>query len=527
MGLLDEDAICLFQVAPYNRVATLTSSLDFKGRRMGESSNLKTSKELLKILNRIWSLEEQHASSISVVKTQKMELDLSRARVKELLREKQMNRREMEDLMKHMTEDKLVRKNSKENHGIKAALQSVQEELEDERSLRKHSESLHRKLARELSDVKSSFSCSLRELERERKARILLENLCDEFAKGIRAYEQEVRSHRRLKAEKGQVGGGHSVDRLILHISEAWLDERMQMKLAEAGNDLDERNSIVDKLGFDIESFLHARRSTDSKKYSNSPKDLKEIYPCRHSLDSFPLKEFSSAPRNMADEDSTGTKIFSQKMASGGKASSRLQKSNTIEVHQEEKGSRNSMRKQVESEEFTEACELAKDTSRRSVSCDDSENWFVEKKLSEMRGDNNTCALNDPAISTVCEATQGMAESNQPGTEGMSLSHWRDNLVGNSSLSSEGDKVHPECICREESCVTGNVSHGVEQWKSKSSVPELYKSESFSKLARGVKENTLMAKLLEARLEGQKCRAKTCKSSVGSSKQVSGEKIEM
>ncbi|RDX71952.1 hypothetical protein CR513_48630, partial [Mucuna pruriens] len=447
------------EVAPYKYAGTPTSSVELKGR-IGESSyNLKTSTELLKVLNRIWSLEEQQTSNITVVKTLKSELDHSQARIKELLREKQMNRQEMEDLIKEMTVDKLIRKN-KEHDRIKAAVQSIKEELEDERRLRQHSENLHRKLAREISEVKSSFSGCLRNLERERKARILLENLCDEFAKGIRDYEQEVHSLR-WSSEKGQVKGNNSLDRLILHISEAWLDERMQMKLAQSDSDLIERSSIVDKLGFDIETFLHARRSVDLKKYGySSPKELKEIHPCQHSLDSFPLKDAGSAPQNMTQEDSIDT---SKRAAGEGlhKFSSRWHSN------------------------------MDRNTSYDSESC------FVERKSSEME-----------------EAKHDPHESDRPWILRMNSSHRPDNLVGNSSLSSEGDKVYPESICKEDSCVHSVVTANgspVRLWKSKLTVSD-FDSESSTKLPKGVKENTLMAKLLEARLEGQKSRSRASKS---------------
>ncbi|TKY64014.1 hypothetical protein E2542_SST13904 [Spatholobus suberectus] len=461
------------EVAPYKCAATPTSSIDFKGRIRESSYNLKTSTELLKVLNRIWSLEEQQASNLSVVKTLKTELDCSQARMKELLQEKQMNRQEMENLIKQMTVDKLIRKN-KEHGRIKAAVQSIKEELEDERRLWQHSENLHRKLARELSEVKSSFSGCLRNLERERKARILLENLCDQFAKGIRDYEQEVHSLRRSSEKgQGQVKGNNSLDRLILHISEAWLDERVQMKLAQSDSDLIERNSIVDKLGFDIETFLHARQSVDLKKYGySSPKELKEIHPCQHSLDSFPLKEAGSAPQNMAQEDSIDTDYFEPKRAAGEglrKFSSRLQAN-----------------------------------MDRNTSYDDDESCFVERKSSEV-GEDGT-VLNE-------EAKYDPQESYRTWILRMNSSHRPDTLVGNSSLSSEGDKVYPESICKEDSqsAVTANGSP-VKLWKSKLTDSNFDKAESSTKLPKGVKENTLMAKLLEARLEAQKSRARATKS---------------
>ena len=86
-------------------------------------------------------------------------------------------------------------------------------------------------LARELSEVKSSFSNALKELEKERKSRELLEDLCDEFAKGIRDYQQEV--HALKQKSNSDWAGRADHDLLILHFFESWLDERMQTKLVE------------------------------------------------------------------------------------------------------------------------------------------------------------------------------------------------------------------------------------------------------------------------------------------------------
>ncbi|KAL5062360.1 hypothetical protein RYX36_024097 [Vicia faba] len=391
-----------------------------------------TSARLLNVLNRIWSLEEQQASNISVVKALKMELDCARTRMKELVWEKQANAREMEKLMKKMTMEKFIRM-TKERDRVNAAVQSIHEELEDERALRKDSESLQWKLARELSEVKFSFSGCLRNLERERKARILLENLCGEFAKGIKSYEQEIRCLRR-DSEYFEVKE-NSVDRLVLHISEAWLDERAQMKLAQRGSDLIERFSIVDKLGFDIETFLHAKRCVDLRKYGySSPKELKEIHP----MDSLPLQDAASGPQNMDQEDSIGNDWFEPKeivTAEGlRKLGSRPQRNNDTVLHRENKGKKSSIKKEVMSKEITE--------ERNMSRYDNNTSCLLEKKSSEMKEDN------------------------------------------------------------------------IKLWKSKLIASDFGETEAIfsTKMPKRVKENTLMAKLLEARLERQKSRSKGGKS---------------
>ncbi|KAL6311551.1 hypothetical protein AAG906_005183 [Vitis piasezkii] len=490
------------EVAHYNPAVTPTSSLDFKGR-IGESSyNLKTSTELLKVLNRIWSLEEQHASTISLVKALKMELDHSRARIKELLQEKQTERQEMDDLMKQVAEDKLIRK-TKEQDRIKAAVQSVRDELEDERKLRKRSETLHRKLARELSEVKSSFSNALRELEREKKARILLEDLCDEFAKGIREYEQEVRSLKH-KPEKDRVARENS-DRLVLHISEAWLDERMQMKLAEARCDVAEKNTIVDKLSFEIETFLRAKQSVTSRRddYS-SPSEQKESRYC---------------PQNAEDEEDSSdndSHCFELNKGSGAKQSNGSCKKhvgNSAEGHAEDTVKSYPTKKKSGSQEITKGRKPSglrtqfEEYMARTMSCNGNKTQLVDSEQGEMGGDDSV-EINNSQKFEPNEATQeSMPEkkNKRAGARGVNLNHVLDNLIRNHSSHWKEDAGN-------QSVPMGHASP-IQQWMSKLTSPDLEISESSSKWPRGSRENSLKAKLLEARLEGQHFRAKASKGS--------------
>lgn len=514
-----------FEVVPYNPVVTPTKSLDLNGR-MGESSySLKTSTELLKVINRIWSLEEHHASNILLVKALKMELYLSQARIKELLEEKHLERHEMDDLMMQVTEEKIVRKNKAQDR-IQAAVESVRDELEDERKLRKHSESLHRKLAQELSELNSSFYNALRELERERKARILLENLCDEFAKGIREYEQEVRSLKH-KTVKGSVGR-ENPDRLILHISEAWLDERMQMKLAEARNDLAEKKTIVDKIGFDIETFLQAKRSIKSRKNGNfSLVELKKICSHKPSLESFPLNEPVSATQNAADEADSSTdgdshcfKPNKQTDGKQSKGSCKRNSDNAVESHQNKIVKSNFIRKNFGLWEIDEVCNPSSlqgqfnEHMAKAMPCNGN-NEFPGRQQGEMGGEKQD-VINYPEKFGMCEATEGLHERHgkRVGACGLNTGNRPDNLIRSHSLPLEDDKIHPQSNCKEDSCVrsmlTGNANP-VQQWMSKLTTPDVEKSESTLRWPRGLKENTLLAKLLEARLEAQLSRSKASK----------------
>ncbi|KAL7121485.1 hypothetical protein ACP275_02G184900 [Erythranthe tilingii] len=255
------------EVAPHRPAISPNSSLPSTSK-FGESSHsLKTSTELLKVLNRIWSLEEKHALDMSLVKTLRNELDQSHARIQELLQDKKTELNKIDTLTKQVSEYK------------------------SELKLKRNSEKRHKKLTTELLEIKSLFSNALTELEQERKARTLIEDLCDEFAKGIREYEQELRltKHKSSKDKIPRKGN----DRLVLHISEAWLDERAQMKLAGT-RDVLEKQSSLDKLIVEIEAFLQVKQSSKSDILSRS-------------LESMHLNEPASAPWKGNEEDDSAS----------------------------------------------------------------------------------------------------------------------------------------------------------------------------------------------------------------------------
>uniref|UniRef100_M4EFX0 Uncharacterized protein n=1 Tax=Brassica campestris TaxID=3711 RepID=M4EFX0_BRACM len=279
------------EVAPYKGAITPGSSLDLHGRRRaGEPNynNLKTSTELLKVLNRIWTLEEQHSANISLIKALKSELAHARARIKELLRCQQADRREMDDLVKQLAEEKLS-KDTKERDRLSSAVQ----QLEEERKLRRRSESLQRKLARELSEVKSTLSHCVDEMERGSKSKKMLERLCDEFARGIKSYEREVHGLKQ-KVDKSWEGWGEE-DQMVLCIAETWLDERIQS--AEVG-------SVLEKLALEIEAFLESKQKLSGNEV---PKNR------RSSLESAPFNAMSAPIQEVDSQEEEDSNCFELK----------------------------------------------------------------------------------------------------------------------------------------------------------------------------------------------------------------------
>ncbi|CAJ1927531.1 unnamed protein product [Sphenostylis stenocarpa] len=500
------------EMTPYNPGATPSGSLEFKGRIGEPHYSLKTSTELLKVLNRIWSLEEQHASNISLIKALKSELDHARIRIKELLRDRQADRHEMDDLMKQIAEDKLVRK-SKEQDRLHAAVQSVRDELEDERKLRKRSESIHRKLARDLSEVKSSLTTALTELDQERTRRKLLEDLCDEFARGINEYEREVHTLNH-KSDKDWVQRADN-DRLILHISESWLDERMQMQVEAAQNGFMDK-SIVDKLSLEIETFLKAKqnsRSTENIAVRNR----------RNSLESVPLNDAVSAPQVVGDDESDSNCFELNKPSNKGSS----------KVHEEEPADKNfeetSKTKHTKKKSIPREGLKHRSPSSLQVKFEEQMAWTMSsnshKKSQSIDADQGKTTDIKPVEGTISDKCEHFEIKEDDDSErkinptelhSSSKSHIIDNLIRGQLMASEGGNTHVENNYGEASCSNAgwrNQASPVKQWMAKLSSQDQDILEA-SKVPSGSKENnTLKAKLLEVRSKGQRSRLKALKGS--------------
>ncbi|CAI9755492.1 unnamed protein product [Fraxinus pennsylvanica] len=491
------------EITPYNPAVTPTSSIDLKGRFGETSQSLKTSTELLKVLNRIWTLEEQHVSNMSLVRALKKELDNARSRIKELVREQQTERLEMDDLMKQIKEDTIIRKN-KEQDRINAAILSLREELENERKLRKRSESLHRKLARELFEVKTTLASTSKELEKEKKSSKLLEDLCDEFAWGIRDYEQELHGVRQ-KYDKDWTERADQ-DRLILHVSESWLDERMQMKL-EPDSALGEKKLIVEKLSSEIEAFLRAR----SGNKTNGNLGQRDPNIRRNSLESIPLNAAVSAPRDEDDEDdSAGSDSNCFELAKPSESKLKSLENEYEENHYDETLKEKPAKTKIGSSERT------KGLSPSSLQVKFEEQ--MARALSDQVEDTEPTKIRqgnpvEISISQKSEKREAAEENSSrrknkyEGETELNSNYMIDNLIRNHYLLSESGKLQPDNDTGQASIWRSHASP-VRRWTATLPSHDLGISESSLKLPPDSKEHTLKAKLLEARTRAQRSRSR-------------------
>ncbi|KAF8088859.1 hypothetical protein N665_0528s0017 [Sinapis alba] len=240
-----------------SRAETPTGSTVGVKTRLKDCSNaLTTSKELLKIINRMWGQEDRPSSSMSLVSALHSELERARLQVNEVIREHKPENNDVSYLIKRFAEDKAAWK-SHEQEVVEAAIESVAGELEVERKLRRRFESLNKKLGKELSDTKSALMKAVKEIENEKRARVMVEKVCDELARDISEDKAEVEE---LKRESFKVKEEVEKEREMLQLADALREERVQMKLSEAKHQLEEKNAAVDKLRNQLQTYLKAKR---------------------------------------------------------------------------------------------------------------------------------------------------------------------------------------------------------------------------------------------------------------------------
>ncbi|XP_062112661.1 uncharacterized protein At5g41620 [Humulus lupulus] len=269
-GLDSHSNASLMEVETRSRAQTPTASTGGVKTRLKDVSNaLMTSKELLKIINRIWGHEDRPSSSMSLISALHAELERARLQVNQLIQEQRSDQNEINYIMKCFAEEKAAWKN-KEQEMVEAAIESVVGELEVERKLRRRSESLNKKLGKELSETKSSLLKAVRELETEKRAREIMEQVCDELARDI---DEDKAEAEELKRESAKVCEEVEKEREMMQLADMLREERVHMKLSEAKHQLEEKNAAVDKLRNQLEVFLGTKRSKEKGHGTTYPND--------------------------------------------------------------------------------------------------------------------------------------------------------------------------------------------------------------------------------------------------------------
>ncbi|CAI9097661.1 OLC1v1034128C2 [Oldenlandia corymbosa var. corymbosa] len=267
----------LMEIENRSRAQTPSGSVVGARNRLKDVSNaLTTSKELLKIINRIWANADQPSSSMSLVSALHAELERARLQVNQLIHEQRTDQNEISYIMKCFAEEKAAWK-TKERQAVETAVDNIAGELEVERKLRRRFESLNKKLGLELAETKASFLKAVKELESERRTREVMEQVCDELARDAGEDKAEAED---LKRDTERVREEVEKEREMLHLADMVHEERAQMKLSGAKHHFQEKHTAVDKLRRQIEAFLGKKRSKEKRSKSRNLGSDEEVAAC-------------------------------------------------------------------------------------------------------------------------------------------------------------------------------------------------------------------------------------------------------
>lgn len=244
-----------------------------KTRLKDVSNALVTSKELLKIINRVWGHEDRPSTSMSLISALHAELERARLQVNQLIQDQRSDQSEITYLIKCFAEEKAAWE-SKEHQAVEAAIEAIAGELEVERKLRSRMESLNKKLGRELADTKATLFKAVKELESEKRARERVKQVCDELATDVSKDEVQLEE---LKRESVKIRKEAEEERELMQLADALQEERAQMKLSEAKHQIEEKDTAVDKLRNQLETFLGTKRVKERGRSSVSHPSDKEI----------------------------------------------------------------------------------------------------------------------------------------------------------------------------------------------------------------------------------------------------------
>ncbi|KAL5215255.1 hypothetical protein ABZP36_004407 [Zizania latifolia] len=195
--------------------------------------------------------EQQDATYVANLQ---MELQQARDRVSELETERRAAKKKLDHLFKKLAEEKASWR-SREHEKVRAILEDMKADLDNEKKNRRRQEMINLKLVNELKEAKMSAKELLQEYDNERNARELTEEVCNELAREVEEDKAEIEA---LKQDSLKLREEVDEERKMLQMAEVWREERVQMKLVDAKLTLDAKYTQLSKLQQDVEAFLAA-----------------------------------------------------------------------------------------------------------------------------------------------------------------------------------------------------------------------------------------------------------------------------
>ncbi|XP_066315178.1 uncharacterized protein [Miscanthus floridulus] len=454
------------------------------------------------------------------------ELMVAQDRIHELEAECRSTKKQLDHLAKNIAEEKASLK-SREHDKFHHILDAVKEELNRERKQRQRAEMLNSKLHNDLSEMKFAAKRYLQDYEKERKARVLMEEVCDELAKEIAEGKAEVEA---MRSESMKIKDELEEEKKMLQMAEVWREERVQMKLVDAKLTLENKYSQLSNLQYELEDFLRSQPGCNIEKVTvREAERLKEAI-CSSVING--IKEFSYKPppsedifaafEELKQREDTAEKVIVQ--CNGNRPKSRASRAHTASLETdmflENQPSRycNQPRTQNEAAEDDSGWETVSEVEENGCSdspggSEPSVNGFCGENDASVSGtDWDENCDNDQAhseISEVCSTTAGRSRSKRPfGGLWRSSNTVDQKKMGSNTLNGRSSNGRMSNVTESPDLKNSEVCdspHITGQWRPDLLNPGIVRAiKGCIDRPRGVQKHSLKSKILEARIDNSK-----------------------
>ncbi|CAL4947042.1 unnamed protein product [Urochloa decumbens] len=457
----------------------------------------------------------------------KEELMVAQDRIHELEAECRSTKKQLDRLVKNLAEEKASWK-SREHDKAHHILDAVKEELNRERKQRQRAEMMNSKLLNDLSEMKFAAKRYLQDYEKERKARVLMEEVCDELAKEIAEDKAEVEA---MRSESMKIRDELEEEKKMLQMAEVWREERVQMKLVDAKLALENKYSQLSKLQDELEVLLRSQPGCNLEKGT-----VREVVRLREAICSTKINgidEFSYKPpppsedifavfEELKQKEDTAEKVIVQ--CNGNRPKSRASNAHTdspeTDIFLENQASRYCNQPHTHNEEAEDdsgwetVSQVEENGSSNSPGgSEPSVNGFCGENDASVSGtDWDENCDNDQAhseISEVCSATAGRSRSKRS-----FVGLWRSSnsvdqkKMGSSILNGRLSNARMSNVTESPDLKDGEVCDSPQsagQWRPDLLNPDIVRAiKGCIEWPRGVQKYSLKSKLLEARIDGSK-----------------------
>ncbi|OQU87707.1 hypothetical protein SORBI_3003G323300 [Sorghum bicolor] len=453
------------------------------------------------------------------------ELMVAQDRIHQLEAECRSTKKQLDHLVKNIAGEKASFK-SREHDKFHHILDAVKEELNRERKQRQQAEMMNSKLHNDLSEMKFVAKRHLQDYEKERKARMLMEEVCDELAKEIAEDKAEVEA---MRSESMKMRDELEEEKKMLQMAEVWREERVQMKLVDAKLTLENKYSQLSKLQNELEDFLYSQPGCNMEKGTvREAERLKEAI-CFSMING--IKEFSYKPpppsedifavfEELKQREDTAEKVIVQ--CNGNRPKSRASRAHTASpetnmfLENPPSRYRNQPFTRNETAEDDSGWETVSEVEENGNSPGGSEpsvNGFCGENGASVSGtDWDENCDNDQArseISEVCSTTAGRSR-NKRSFVGL----WRSSntvdikKMGSNTLNGRSSNARMSNVTESPDLKNSEVCdspHITGQWRPDLLNPDIVRAiKGCIDWPRGVQKHSLKSKILEARIDGSK-----------------------